>query len=229
MTLRRRAGPIVVVVPRAHGSARYRPGRQRVRYSKGEASRQMANPNARDTKLIQYLNEAYGKEKELETALEAHIAMTTRPPYKKRLREHLKETKGHSRQLKTRIRELGGKAEAGPVSSGPTSRRRRGFDGHVRGQQGRGRGAGSAARDSRHRRGREDAQEREDRVPQRVRGDRDLHGHRGARGGRERQGDGQARPRHSSRGGAHGEVPREADPAAGEGGGQGGDPGRRAS
>ena len=80
----------------------------------------MANPNARDTKLIQYLNEAYGNEKELETALEAHIAMTTRPPYKKRLREHLKETKGHSRQLKTRIRELGGKAEAGPVSSGPT-------------------------------------------------------------------------------------------------------------
>ena len=80
----------------------------------------MADPNARDTKLIQYLNEAYGKEKELETALEAHIAMTTRPPYKKRLREHLKETKGHARQLKTRIRELGGKAEAGPVSSGPT-------------------------------------------------------------------------------------------------------------
>src|SRR5215207_3995165 len=80
----------------------------------------MAQPNARDTKLIQYLNEAYGKERELETALEAHIAMTTRPPYKKRLREHLTETKGHARQLKTRIRELGGKAEAGPVSSGPT-------------------------------------------------------------------------------------------------------------
>jgi ferritin-like metal-binding protein YciE len=80
----------------------------------------MAEPNARDTKLIQYLNEAYGKERELETALEAHIAMTTRPPYKKRLREHLKETKGHARQLKTRIRELGGKAEAGPVTPGPT-------------------------------------------------------------------------------------------------------------
>ena len=80
----------------------------------------MAEPNARDTKLIQYLNEAYGKEKELETALEAHIAMTTRPPYRKRLREHLKETKGHARQLKTRIRELGGKAEAGPVTAGPT-------------------------------------------------------------------------------------------------------------
>ena len=80
----------------------------------------MAAPNARDTKLIQYLNEAYGKERELETALEAHIAMTTRRPYKKRLREHLKETKGHARQLKTRIRELGGKAEAGPISAGPT-------------------------------------------------------------------------------------------------------------
>src|SRR5215217_1101310 len=82
-----------------------------------EALLQMAGPNARVTKLIQYHNEAYGKEKELETALEAHIAMTTRPPYKKRLQEHLKETKGHARQLKTRIRELGGKAEEGPVSS----------------------------------------------------------------------------------------------------------------
>jgi ferritin-like metal-binding protein YciE len=79
----------------------------------------MATPNARDTKLIQYLNEAYGKEKELETALQAHIAMTTKKPYKKRLQEHLKETKGHAREVKRRIRELGGKAEAGPISSGP--------------------------------------------------------------------------------------------------------------
>ena len=79
----------------------------------------MANPNARDTKLIQYLNEAYGKEKELETALQAHIAMTTKTPYKKRLQEHLKETKGHAREVKRRIKELGGKAEAGPISSGP--------------------------------------------------------------------------------------------------------------
>ena len=38
----------------------------------------MAEPNTRDAKLIQYLNEAYGKEKELETALQAHIAMATR-------------------------------------------------------------------------------------------------------------------------------------------------------
>jgi hypothetical protein len=37
----------------------------------------MADLNERDAKLVQYLSEAYGKEKELETSLEAHIAMTT--------------------------------------------------------------------------------------------------------------------------------------------------------
>src|SRR3954454_6739912 len=65
----------------------------------------------RDTKLIQYLNEAYGKEKELETALQAHIRMTKRPPYKKRLQDHLKETKAQSKGLERRIKALGGKAE----------------------------------------------------------------------------------------------------------------------
>jgi ferritin-like metal-binding protein YciE len=79
----------------------------------------MADINARDTKLIQYLNEAYGKEKELETALQAHIAMTTKDTYRKRLQEHLKETKGHAREVERRIKQLGGKAEAGPISSGP--------------------------------------------------------------------------------------------------------------
>ena len=33
----------------------------------------MSETNTRDAKLIQYLNEAYGKERELETALQAHI------------------------------------------------------------------------------------------------------------------------------------------------------------
>ena len=75
----------------------------------------MADQTVRDTKLVQYLNEAYGKEKELETALQAHIGMTTRPPYKKRLRQHLKETKGHARSLERRIKQLGGKAEAAPA------------------------------------------------------------------------------------------------------------------
>jgi ferritin-like metal-binding protein YciE len=66
---------------------------------------------ARDAKLIQYLNEAYGKEKELETALQAHIKMAKRPPYKKRLQEHLRETKAQAKGLEKRIKALGGKAE----------------------------------------------------------------------------------------------------------------------
>src|SRR3954452_14173408 len=66
-----------------------------------------------DTKLIQYLNEAYGKEKELETALPAHIRMaSSRATYKKRLQDHLKETKAQARNLERRIKKLGGKAEA---------------------------------------------------------------------------------------------------------------------
>jgi ferritin-like metal-binding protein YciE len=74
----------------------------------------MAEPNTRDRKLIQYLNEAYGKERELETALQAHIGMTTRPPYKKRLQQHLKETKAQAGNLDRRIKQLG-EALPGPV------------------------------------------------------------------------------------------------------------------
>jgi ferritin-like metal-binding protein YciE len=69
-------------------------------------------PSTREAKLIQYLNEAYGKEKELETALKAHISMTTRDAYKKRLRDHLKETQAQAKGLERRIKALGGKAEA---------------------------------------------------------------------------------------------------------------------
>jgi ferritin-like metal-binding protein YciE len=70
---------------------------------------------AKDAKLIQYLNEAYGKERELETSLTAHIQMTTRAPYKKRLQEHLRETKRHAREVQRRIKQLGGKAEEVPA------------------------------------------------------------------------------------------------------------------
>src|ERR671914_400524 len=79
----------------------------------------MADQSIRDLKLIQYLNEAYGKEKELETALTAHISMTTKAPYKKRLQQHLKETKAHARQVERRIKQLGGKAEAVSAAKGP--------------------------------------------------------------------------------------------------------------
>ena len=66
----------------------------------------MADLNERDAKLVQYLSEAYGKEKELEVSLEAHIAMATRDPYRKRLKAHLKETKAHAKGLERRIKKL---------------------------------------------------------------------------------------------------------------------------
>ena len=44
----------------------------------------MSHLNARDAKLVQYLNEAYGKERHLEQALEAHIGLTTKATYRKR-------------------------------------------------------------------------------------------------------------------------------------------------
>src|SRR5947207_12762475 len=72
----------------------------------------MPDLTERDTKLIQYLNEAYGKEKELEAAIEAHIGMTERAPYKKRLQTHLKETKAHARKVEQRIKQLGGSPQA---------------------------------------------------------------------------------------------------------------------
>jgi ferritin-like metal-binding protein YciE len=82
----------------------------------------MADLNARDTKLVQYLNEALAKEKELEAALTAHIAMTTRAPYKKRLQQHLRETKGHARGLERRIKQLGGAGAAATAVSTVASR-----------------------------------------------------------------------------------------------------------
>ncbi len=71
----------------------------------------MADLNARDAKLVQYLNEAYGKEKQLEQALQAHIGLTTRPNYRKRLQDHLRETKRHGDRVARRIKQLGGTAE----------------------------------------------------------------------------------------------------------------------
>lgn len=71
----------------------------------------MAEQTAGEAKLVQYLNEAFGTEKRLETALEAHIARTVRPEYKKRLKEHLSETKRHAREVKAAIKRLGGVAE----------------------------------------------------------------------------------------------------------------------
>ena len=72
-------------------------------------------PNVRDAKLIQYLNEAYGNEKRLETALQSHIEVAVRAPYKRRLRDHLTETKRHALELERRIKQLGGSAQETPI------------------------------------------------------------------------------------------------------------------
>ncbi|HEV3001622.1 MAG TPA: DUF892 family protein [Solirubrobacteraceae bacterium] len=75
----------------------------------------MADQGARELKLTQYLNEAYGKEKQLETVLQAQIGLAKsagRKPLQKRLQDHLKETKAQARGLERRIKQLGGRAEA---------------------------------------------------------------------------------------------------------------------
>jgi ferritin-like metal-binding protein YciE len=71
----------------------------------------MSDTPTRDAKLVQFLNEAYAKEKQLELSLESHADMTTRDDYAKRLKDHLKETKSHATQVSRRIKQLGGNPE----------------------------------------------------------------------------------------------------------------------
>jgi ferritin-like metal-binding protein YciE len=70
--------------------------------------------NERDAKLIQWLSEAHAKEAELEADLAVHIKVTEKPAYKKRLQQHLKETRGHKRTVERRIKKLGGSAAKVP-------------------------------------------------------------------------------------------------------------------
>src|SRR5438067_7117457 len=82
----------------------------------------MAELNARDTKLVQYLNEAHAKEAELEADLTAHINHTEKAPYKMRLQQHLRETKDHKRRVASRIKAIGGSAQEGVRAPGvPTT------------------------------------------------------------------------------------------------------------
>src|SRR3954454_6287899 len=78
----------------------------------------MAELNARDAKLVQFLNEAHAKEVELEADLTAHISLTQKAPYKKRLQQHLKETRDHKRKVASRIKQLGGQASSGVRAPG---------------------------------------------------------------------------------------------------------------
>jgi ferritin-like metal-binding protein YciE len=78
--------------------------------------------NERDTKLVQWLNEAHAKEAELEIDLAAHIKLTEKAAYKKRLQTHLKETKEHKRSIARRIKQIGGVATTGlDVTGVPTA------------------------------------------------------------------------------------------------------------
>ncbi|HET8978365.1 MAG TPA: DUF892 family protein [Solirubrobacteraceae bacterium] len=74
--------------------------------------------NERDAKLVLWLNEAYAKEAELEVDLAAHISLTQKAPYKKRLQQHLKETREHKRAVARRIKQLGGQASGTPSIPG---------------------------------------------------------------------------------------------------------------
>ena len=78
----------------------------------------MAELNAREMKLVQWLNEAHAKEAELEADLTAHIALTEKRSYKKRLQQHLKETREHKRRVASRIKKLGGSPTTGPIVPG---------------------------------------------------------------------------------------------------------------
>ena len=78
----------------------------------------MADLNERDAKLVQWLNEAHAKEAELEADLTAHITITDKQSYKKRLQQHLKETKDHKRRVASRVKKLGGSATSGPSLPG---------------------------------------------------------------------------------------------------------------
>lgn len=75
----------------------------------------MAQATASELKLIQYLNEAYGKEKQLETVLQLQIKLAQKPTIEKRLKEHLKETRDQAKGLERRIKQLGGKADTSSI------------------------------------------------------------------------------------------------------------------
>src|SRR3954467_13510115 len=94
------------------------PARRSATNSQSKGVTTMAELNARDAKLVQFLNEAHAKEAELEADLTAHISLTQKAPYRKRLQEHLKETRDHKRRVAQRIKQLGGQATRGVRARG---------------------------------------------------------------------------------------------------------------
>ncbi|MBV9336393.1 MAG: DUF892 family protein [Solirubrobacterales bacterium] len=79
---------------------------------------QAKTPNERDAMLARWLGEAHTKEAELEADLVAHIALTRKQSYKKRLQQHLKETRDHKRRVASRIKQLGGSRGQALIGAG---------------------------------------------------------------------------------------------------------------
>jgi hypothetical protein len=57
-------------------------------------------------KIVQYLNEAHASERALTRVLQSQIAMTPRGSYREALEQHLRDTRGHADQLRTRLGQL---------------------------------------------------------------------------------------------------------------------------
>lgn len=187
------------------------------------SNREDGTLNERDTKLVQWLNEAHVKEAELEADLKAHIALTKKQSYKNRLREHLKETRDHKRSVARRIKKLGGTPS--------TARDVRGVPkvvgeaagkavAGVKGQVGAARALVTSQPDP--------PPECSGGASRGARRDCDLHESRGPRGGGRGPGHGQAGQGNPARRGAHGEVPRRRVEAACPRRRQGGDSARAA-
>ncbi len=70
----------------------------------------MAHDGTQHHKLVEYLERTAGKEREIESALAAHMVMTSRPAYHERLERHLIATKQRADRLEKRMEKLGGKA-----------------------------------------------------------------------------------------------------------------------
>ena len=69
--------------------------------------------------IAKYVLEAHGKERQLETALQAQIAGAKNPDVKEALVDHLEVTKEQIDALETRLGELGSEApSAGPIEAG---------------------------------------------------------------------------------------------------------------
>src|SRR3954464_3042530 len=70
---------------------------------------------ASQTKVLQYLDEAYATERTLVSVLSEQIAMTPRSSYRSALETHLRDTRNHADRVGRRRQALGG--GSGPLGS----------------------------------------------------------------------------------------------------------------